>query len=658
MSTCSLSGNILSGSSLVIKPSGSNGITFKTISGPVDYISSSNNLIIDTGGTISLSDAGSTYGSFSSNGGNIVINSGGSNINFSTYGYVTNNNGFTISPFPSLSLNLNSNYAGGQINLQNGLGNTYGTISNDNGLHIQNKSSYIVIDSNSNPIYMYTGTNTNNTNPNNGLILQTLQTGSAVVYGSFYNETNSYSITGPNNLTIVSGNNGSNLGSIKFFGAGTTSGETIAVVVGNGYLATANLSLYYDNNVNNNSAIINTPNQLTLQTNNSIYLNAGSDINGTSTNNTIYLQNNGATYGYFNSTNGFTVSSSTYLTLSASSLVIKPSGSNGITFKTSSGPVDYISSSNNLIIDSDATISLSGAGSTYGSFNNQNGFTISSSTYLTLSASTSNTSGYNQSFYFYSNGNGYNGPFLSISEDASYDVGIFTIANNGNNLSPNLNISTVGSINLNVHSDNNPNKSFTINLRDAGSTYGSFNNQNGFTISSQSGNLNLSSPSRVTTNYNGATLGSSDIINGNSLQNILGGVNSSRLGSLSGYNYMTSRYVSNTTGYSLINNAGNGIVYGNIIYFTNIYNAIGGCFLVTTIYSSFLNDGEVGVSLVIGTNNVYQQRNLYSPGYISIGVAGTNLGNGIIPISGNGLFFYSGSLSQNTVISFTTMQIA
>ena len=120
-----------------------------------------------------------------------------------------------------------------------------------------------------------------------------------------------------------------------------------------------------------------------------------------------------------------------------------------------------------------------------------------------MSASTSNTSGYKQSFYFYSNGDGYNGHFLSISEDVDYNVCIFTIANNGNNLSPNLNISTLGSINLNVHSDNNPNKSCTISLRDAGSTYGYFNSTNGFTISSQSGNLNLNAAggNAVTTNY-------------------------------------------------------------------------------------------------------------------------------------------------------------
>jgi len=339
MSTCSLSGNTLTSTSDIIfnpflvgtSPGYGTGIHIKGVTGPTYYISSNNNLVIESGGTISLSvvnsnvlygsftnsngftisssnnlslnlnsygsngiinlqNGGSTYGSFTSNNGNIVINSGASNtgnINFGNYGYVNTttvpNNAFIISPFNNFSLTLNSNYAGGQINLQNG-GATYGTISNDNGLHIQNKSSYIVIDSNSNPIYMYTGTNTNNTNPNNGLILQTLQTGSAVAYGSFYNETNTSNPTGPNNLTIVSGNNGSNLGSIKFLGAGTTNGETIAVAVGNGYLATANLSLYYDQYVNNGSAIINTPNQLTLQTNNSIYLNAGGNISWTQTN--------------------------------------------------------------------------------------------------------------------------------------------------------------------------------------------------------------------------------------------------------------------------------------------------------------------------------------------------------------------------------------
>jgi hypothetical protein len=323
----------------------------------------------------------------------------------------------------------------------------------------------------------------------------------------------------------------------------------------------------------------------------------------------------------------------------------------------------------NLSSPSNGTINFQNGTTTYGSFtnsfnnfNNSNGFTVSSSTYLTLSASTSNTSGYIQSFYFYSNGGTYYGPFLSISEDVKYDVSIFTQANNGSNLSPNLTITTIGSIYLNAGYNISGNStSNTIYLQNNGATYGSFNN-NGNTLNintpNSAGYIELNASSGLATNYNSATLGTSNIINGNSLQNILGGLNSSRLGSLGGYNYMTSRYVSNTTGYALINQAPNNTVYGGPIYFTNIYNAIGGCYLVTTINSSFLNNGEVGVSLVIGTNNIYSLVNLYSPGYISIGVAGTDLGNGINPISGSGLFFYSSSLSVNTIISFTTMQIA
>jgi hypothetical protein len=386
MSTCSLSGNTLTSTSDIIlnpilSPSSGygTGIHIKGVTGPTYYISSNNNLVIDSGGTISLSDAGSTYGSFSSNNGNIVINSGASNtgnINFGTYGYVNTttvpNNAFIISPFNNFSLTLNSNYAGGQINLQNA-GNIYGTISNDNGLHIQNKSSYIVIDSNSHPIYMYTGTNTNNTNPNNGLVLQTLQTGSAVIYGSFYNETNSSpnTPTGPNNLTIVSGNNGSNLGSIKFLGAGPQ--YSISVAVGNGYLSSANLSLYYDQTVNNGSAIINTPNQLALTSFSNIYLNAGSNIDGTSTSNTIYLQNGGATYGSFSSGSG-------------GNLVISSLGNNGVilfgsygyVYNNNSNGFTIVSQSTNLNLGVNGNINFRNNDNLYGYFNNSAGFTISS----------------------------------------------------------------------------------------------------------------------------------------------------------------------------------------------------------------------------------------------------------------------------------------
>jgi hypothetical protein len=304
MSTCSLSGNTLTSTSdIIFNPYNlGDGILFKAVSGPTYYISSYNNLIIESDGTIKLG----------------VINS-------AIYGLFTNSNGFTIS---SQSGNLNlSSPSNGTINLQNGT-NTYGTISNDNGLHIQNKSSYIVIDSNgsSNPIYMYTGTTTPTSSPN-GLILQTLQTGSAATYGSFYNETNTYSIPsdivgipntplGLNNLTIEPGNVGGNPGSIRLLGAGPSSGETIAVVVGEGYYNSANISMYYNQYVNNGSVIINTPNQLTLQSNSNIYLNA--NINNT-TNNIINLQNNGATYGSFNNQDGFTISSSNKLNLVSSS---------------------------------------------------------------------------------------------------------------------------------------------------------------------------------------------------------------------------------------------------------------------------------------------------------------------------------------------------
>ena len=92
--SCSLSGNTLSSSSsLVIQPSVSNGITFKSTTGPVDYISNKNNLIIESGGTISLNilsnnyTTTTTYGSFSGDAnGDLYIQAGtGSNV------YIENN---------------------------------------------------------------------------------------------------------------------------------------------------------------------------------------------------------------------------------------------------------------------------------------------------------------------------------------------------------------------------------------------------------------------------------------------------------------------------------------------------------------------------------------------------------------------------------------
>jgi hypothetical protein len=111
---------------------------------------------------------------------------------------------------------------------------------------------------------------------NNNLVIEsggTISLGvvNSATYGSF-------STPGNNNLLITPGTSGGIInGSIQFEGAGPQ--NSISVAVGNGYLATANLSLYYDQTVNNGSVIINTPNQLTLQTNNSIYLNAGENIN-------------------------------------------------------------------------------------------------------------------------------------------------------------------------------------------------------------------------------------------------------------------------------------------------------------------------------------------------------------------------------------------
>ena len=146
--------------------------------------------------TINLKSNGTQFGSFTSNGGSLTISSSslsGGNINFGNYGYVTVNaiNEFTISPFKGYSLTLNSNYSNGTINLQNG-GTTYGYILNDSGLHIKNNSNYILIDSNSNPIYMYTGSSSSN-----GLVLQT---DPGATYGSFSGDTNG-------DLTISSGSN-------------------------------------------------------------------------------------------------------------------------------------------------------------------------------------------------------------------------------------------------------------------------------------------------------------------------------------------------------------------------------------------------------------------------------------------------------------------
>lgn len=204
--------------------------------------------------------------------------------------------------------------------------------------------------------------------------------GTSTTYGSFYNETNpSFPNTptgpniptGPNNLTIVSGNNGSNLGSIKFLGAGPQ--YSISVAVGNGYLSSVNLSLYYDQTVNNGSAIINTPNQLALTSLSNIYLNAGSNIGSASTSNTIYLQNGGATYGSFSSGSG-------------GNLVISSLGNNGVimfgsygyVYNNNSNGFTIVSESSNLNLGVNGNINFRNNGNLYGYFNNSAGFTISS----------------------------------------------------------------------------------------------------------------------------------------------------------------------------------------------------------------------------------------------------------------------------------------
>lgn len=292
--SCSLSGNTLSSSnssSLVIQPSGSNGITFKSTTPPVDYISNKNNLIIESGGTISLNflsnnyTTTTTYGSFTGDtNGNLIISSGSSG-----------------------SLNLNSNYGNGQINLQNGL-NTYGTFKNDT------------------------------------------------------NDSDISGITsGGNNLTIGSGYVGSNPGSIKFEGAGQLSGDTIAVAVGQGYFNSANLSMYYNSNVNNGSAIINTPNWLTLQSNNSIYLNT------ISANNSINLQSGNTTYGTFTGN-----SSSMKLDASGSITFTATASQSSITLTATNGNVNINANGGNSINLSAASsifLNMTGGGSVTTNYN-------------------------------------------------------------------------------------------------------------------------------------------------------------------------------------------------------------------------------------------------------------------------------------------------
>jgi hypothetical protein len=403
-----------------------------------------------------------------------------------------------------------------------------------------------------------------------------------------------------------------------------------------------------------------------------------------------------------NSTTALSLKATNDLNLYGNQILIYPTSSYGITFNNSSS-TDYISNLNDLVIKSGGTINLN-SNTTSGTINLQNINNNNPTTYgsfsnnqgsLTINSGSSNGGNINFGTYGYVNANnGFTVSSLSGNLNLSspsngtinlqysgttygtfnYNTTIigtetfngFTLSSTSGN---DLNLVSQASSVINLCCGNGSNKTtININTPNGYNQYGEYcaiqttNNGNTLNINTpnSAGYIELNASSGVTTNYNSATLGSSSIINGNSLQNILGGLNSSSLGSLGGYNYITSRYVSNTTGYALINETPSGLVYGGKIYFNNSYNAVGGCYLVTTIYNNFMNNGEVGVSLVIGTSNIYSLVNLYSPGYISIGVAGTYLGDGFTPVSGSdtGLFFYSSSLTVNTVISFTTMQIA
>jgi hypothetical protein len=196
-------------------------------------------------------------------------------------------------------------------------------------------------------------------------------------------------------------------------------------------------------------------------------------------------------------------------------------------------------------------INLQNNGATYGSFNNQNGFTVSSSTYLTLSASTTN----------FSNSSG---SFLGTTQDSYYNVYIYTIGNNNNNNpNPNLSIDAVGTLYLNCNSNNNPNIS-----------------------------------SSVSTNYNGATLGTSNIINGNSLQTILNNITTSKPVIGLGLSFNNSYYP------IIYNYYGCTVSYPNVDgpqTFGNLITLNTGTYIVT-IYTQ-LNAGECSCYVLHVANN-------------------------------------------------------
>jgi hypothetical protein len=129
-----------------------------------------------------------------------------------------------------------------------------------------------------------------------------------------------------------------------------------------------NVSIFTQANNGNNLS----PN-LTITTIGSIYLNAGYNISGKSTSNTIYLQNNGATYGTFSSGSG-------------GNLVISSLGNNGVilfgsygyVYNNNSNGFTIVSESTNLNLNVNGNINFQNNSNLYGYFNNSAGFTISS----------------------------------------------------------------------------------------------------------------------------------------------------------------------------------------------------------------------------------------------------------------------------------------
>jgi hypothetical protein len=112
MSTCSLSGNTLKSSSdIILNPSYEygTGIHIKGVTGPTYYISSNNDLVIESGGTISFSNSSGSFLSISEDSNY--------NVNISTIANHNNSPNLTIDAIGSLYLKSN----GGTVYIQNNL---------------------------------------------------------------------------------------------------------------------------------------------------------------------------------------------------------------------------------------------------------------------------------------------------------------------------------------------------------------------------------------------------------------------------------------------------------------------------------------------------------------------------------------------------------